>query len=127
MGTKGGSLLRCSFMYSYTPLRASSGLVVISWYSRVLRGKLFSKGTMFPAQRMSPQPAATLVMYPSWMSEMCKRFASSSRSVADWFKRIKNSELASISRAVSERRSSSTFCVSPVTRPLYLRIRFHSL
>ena len=28
---------------------------------------------------------------------------------------------------VSERSSSSTFCVSPVTRPLYLRIRFHSL
>src|SRR5699024_9809417 len=44
----------------YTPLRASSGLVVISWYRRVLRGKLFSKGTMFPAQRMRPQPADTL-------------------------------------------------------------------
>ena len=42
--------------------RASSGLVVISWYRRVLRGKLFSNGTMFPAQRMSPQPADTLVM-----------------------------------------------------------------
>ena len=33
----------------------------------------------------------------------------------------------SIRRAVSERSSSSTFCVSPVTRPLYLRMRFHSL
>ena len=34
---------------------------------------------------------------------------------------------ASMRRAVSERSSSSTFCVSPVTRPLYLRMRFHSL
>ena len=44
------------------PRKASSGLVVISWYRRVLWGKLFSNGTMFPAQRISPQPAATLVM-----------------------------------------------------------------
>lgn len=40
----------------------SLGLVVISWYRRVLRGKLFSNGTMLPAQRMRPQPADTLVM-----------------------------------------------------------------
>ena len=75
-------------------------------------------GTIFPAQRMSPQPAATLVMYESWFSEMCRRFASSSRSVADWFKRIKNSEFASMRRAVSERRSSSTFCVKPCHQPV---------
>lgn len=41
---------------------ASSGLVVISLYSWVFRGKLFSKGTILPAQRISPQPAATLVI-----------------------------------------------------------------
>lgn len=32
-------------------------------YNFVLCGKLFSKGTIFPAQRTRPQPAATLVMY----------------------------------------------------------------
>lgn len=51
---EGGPLLQYSFIYGYTPLRTSSGLVVISWYRRVLRGKLFSKGTIFPAQRMRP-------------------------------------------------------------------------
>jgi hypothetical protein len=40
---------------------------------------------------------------------------------------MRNSEFASISRAVSERSSSSTFYVRPVIRPLYLRIRFQSL
>ena len=29
-GTEGGPLLQCSFMYGYTPRKASSGLVVIS-------------------------------------------------------------------------------------------------
>lgn len=59
---EGGPPAGIGFLYGYTPLRASSGLVVISWYRRVLRGKLFSKGTIFPAQRIRPQPAATLVM-----------------------------------------------------------------
>ncbi len=82
-------------MYSYTP----SELHPAWWSSAGCAGhwgEAVLEGDDVPAQRMSPQPAATLVMYPSWMSEMCKRFASSSRSVADWFKRIKNSELASI-------------------------------
>ena len=42
--------------------REGDDVVVISWYRRVLRGKLFSNGTMLPAQRMRPQPADTLVM-----------------------------------------------------------------
>ena len=48
---------------------------------------------------------------------MFKRDASSSRSVAAWFKRIKNSLFASISLAVSDFKSSSTFCVKLVTNP----------
>ena len=48
--------------HRHIPRIASSGLVVMSLYSWVFRGKLFSKGTMLPAQRISPQPAATLVI-----------------------------------------------------------------
>ena len=40
----------------------ASAKITINWYRRVLRGKLFSNGTIFPAQRIRPQPAATLVM-----------------------------------------------------------------
>lgn len=39
----------------------SDGLVDINLYSLVFRGKEFVKGTMLPAQRISPQPAGTLV------------------------------------------------------------------
>ena len=67
---------------------------------------------MLPAQRMRPQPAGTLVMYPSCVSEMFSSLASSSRSVALWLSSTRNSELASIRRAVSERSSSSTFWVN---------------
>ena len=90
-------------------------------------GKLFVNGTRLPAQRIRPQPAGTFVMYPNCVSEMFSSFANSPRSVALWFSMMRNSEFASISRAVSERSSSSTFCVRPVIRPLYLRIRFQSL
>ena len=69
--------------HCHIPRMASSGLVVMSLYSWVFRGKLFSKGTMLPAQRIRPQPAATLVMYPICASEMCSSRASSSRSVGD--------------------------------------------
>ena len=55
-GAEGGPLLQYNFIYGYAPLSTSSGLVVINWYRRVLRGKLFSNGTMFPAQRIRPQP-----------------------------------------------------------------------
>ena len=60
----------------------SSGFVVISRYSFVFFGKLFSNGMIAPPQRMIPWPAGTLVMYESWFSEMFSSFASSSRSVA---------------------------------------------
>ena len=39
----------------------SDGLVDINLYSLVFLGKEFVKGTIFPAQRISPQPAGTLV------------------------------------------------------------------
>ena len=39
----------------------SDNLVDINLYSLVFRGKEFVKGTMLPAQRISPQPAGTLV------------------------------------------------------------------
>ena len=39
----------------------SDGLVDINLYSLVFRGKEFVKGTMLPAQRISPQPAGTFV------------------------------------------------------------------
>ena len=60
----------------------SLGFVVISRYSFVFFGKLFSNGMIAPPQRMIPWPAGTLVMYESWFSEMFSSFASSSRSVA---------------------------------------------
>ena len=39
----------------------SDGLVDINLYSLVFLGKEFVKGTIFPAHRISPQPAGTLV------------------------------------------------------------------
>lgn len=61
-GAKGGLLQKFPFIYDYTPLSASSGLVVISPYRRVFRGKQFSNGTMFRAQRIRPHPVATMVI-----------------------------------------------------------------
>ena len=46
-----------AWLYSFF----SDGLVDINLYSLVFRGKEFVKGTMLPAQRISPQPAGTLV------------------------------------------------------------------
>lgn len=40
----------------------SDNLVVIKRYSFVFFGKLFSNGTRFPEQRISPFPAPTLVI-----------------------------------------------------------------
>ena len=46
-----------AWLYSFF----SDGLVDINLYSLVFRGKEFVKGTMLPAQRISPQSAGTLV------------------------------------------------------------------
>ena len=46
-----------AWLYSFF----SDGLVDINLYSLVFRGKEFVKGTIFPAQRISPQPVGTLV------------------------------------------------------------------
>ena len=46
-----------AWLYSFL----SDGLVDINLYSFVCRGKEFVKGTILPAQRISPQPAGTLV------------------------------------------------------------------
>ena len=105
----------------------SDNFVVISWYNFVFLGNVFSNGTRFPEQRIKPLPAFTFVIYPNWLSEMFKSLANSSRSVLAWFSITKNSLFASISLAVSERRTSSTFWLMAFTNPLYFRIRFHNL
>ena len=47
----------------------------------VFFGKLFSNGTILPEQRIRPWPAPTFVIYDNWLSEIFRRFASSSLSV----------------------------------------------
>ncbi len=56
-----------------------------------------------------------------------EQFRQLARSVAAWLRSTRNSLLANMSRAVSERRHSSTFCVAAVRAAPYLRNRFHAL
>ena len=55
---------------------------------------------------------------------MFSRRASSSRSVAAWFSMMRNSEFASMVRAVWDWSRSSTFWVRPVQQAPYFRTRF---
>ena len=85
--------------------------MVISWYRRVLRGSCFQRHNI-PGAANQAAASRHIGDVRELVFGNVQKPASSSRSVADWLSRIRNSLFASIRRAVSERSSSSTFCVS---------------
>ena len=105
----------------------SDNMVVMSEYSLVSFGKLFSNGTRLDPTFISPCPASTLVIYESCSLDIFSSFASSILSVAAWLSMTMNSEFDSIVLAVYDWSRSATFCVMPVQYAPYLRTLFQSL
>ncbi len=118
-GTKGGPRLEL-VLSMVTPL---SSLHPAWWSSadrRVLRGNCFQMGQCFRHSGWDRSQPPHCDVGELGVGNM-KKPSQLIPVVADWFKRMRNPGLPAWGGRYPERSSSSTFCVSPVTRPLYFQ------